>query len=840
MEKLLQTGNLWLILAVVGVLTVPGQAQAFDSMDKSMGSLFATARLTAQAADSVVQITDIRLEVTETGLQILLETAEGELTAPTTSISGNALIAEISNATLAGAGFEQFEPTEEIAVVQVTELPGNQVQVVITGADAPPMAEINSTTAGLALNLTPGIAQAGAVDDPLRLVVTGEEGSDYFEPNASTATRTDTPLRDIPQSIQVIPREVLEDQQVISLSDALRNASGVQLTQRSFGEVFVIRGFSNPVTLRDGLRLVQPGNTDVGFQEISNLESIEVLKGPASILFGAIQPGGVINLVTKKPLSEPFYEVGVRAGNREFIEPRIDLSGPLTEDGSLLYRLNAFYRRADSYRDFETDEERLFIAPTLQWNISDRTDLTLSLEYADEQRPSDNGLVAVGDEVADVPFDRVLQELDDIQERETLRISADFEHRFSDNWTLRNAFVYNRSDTKEAYAPSFLSPVDPVTGDTTLNYFFVDPSISETYELQTNVVGEFNTGAIKHKLLFGADLFRYETDEQGRLDFFNPIPFNIFNPVYGTVPRTDPSTLNVFVDRSIQNESLGVYLQDQIDLSEQLKVLLGVRYDTIENKTIGNPAPGVPGDVTTQNEEAVTPRVGLVYQPIEDISLYGSYSRSFVPNTATTVSGDFLDPEEGEQFEIGIRAEALDGNLAANLAFFHLTKQNVATTDPDNPFFSIAIGEQRSQGIELDVAGEILPGWNIIANYAYTDADITEDNNGNEGNRLGGVPEHSFNVWTNYEIQTGSLEGLGLGLGFNYVGERIGDNANSFNVDDYFLTNAAVFYKKDNWQTALNFRNLFDVDYIAGTGGGRFFVSPGEGFTVIGSLSVRF
>ena len=200
-----------------------------------------------------------------------------------------------------------------------------------------------------------------------------------------------------------------------------------------------------------------------------------------------------------------------------------------------------------------------------------------------------------------------------------------------------------------------------------------------------------------------------------------------------------------------------------------------------------------------------------------------------------------IQPERGEQFEIGARAELLEGRLTANLALFDITKENVATADPDNFGSSVATGEQRSRGVELDIAGEILPGWNIIANYAYTDAEITSDNRGNEGNRLTGVPENNINLWTTYDIQNGPLEGLGFGLGVNYVTERFGDTANTFAADDYFLTNAAVSYKRDNWRAALNIRNLFDVDFIESAGRTRLIgIGPGEPFTLIGSFSVEF
>ncbi|MGD1901857.1 MAG: TonB-dependent siderophore receptor [Geitlerinemataceae cyanobacterium] len=202
--------------------------------------------------------------------------------------------------------------------------------------------------------------------------------------------------------------------------------------------------------------------------------------------------------------------------------------------------------------------------------------------------------------------------------------------------------------------------------------------------------------------------------------------------------------------------------------------------------------------------------------------------------------GDLLDPERGEQFEIGARAELLDGSLVTNLAVFDIEKRNIALTDSLNPGFSIDVGSQRSFGVELDVIGEILPGWNVVANYAYIDAEITEGEAGTEGNRPNNIPEHNFNIWTNYTLQSGPLEGLSFGLGGNFLSERFGDAANSFEFDSYFLTNAAISYKRDNWRAALNFRNIFDIDYIEASLDNRGTIYPGAGFTAIGTLSVEF
>jgi iron complex outermembrane recepter protein len=228
-----------------------------------------------------------------------------------------------------------------------------------------------------------------------------------------------------------------------------------------------------------------------------------------------------------------------------------------------------------------------------------------------------------------------------------------------------------------------------------------------------------------------------------------------------------------------------------------------------------------------------------VYQPTKEISLYGSYSQSFTPSTVRAFNGNPLKPERGEGYEVGVKADLDRGRLFATLAYFDIAKQNVATSDPNNPLFSIATGEQRSRGLELDVTGQIAPGWNLIASYAYTDARVSRDNLIPVGNRLLGVPENSLSLWTTYQIQQGNLQGLGAGFGFNYVGDRQGDLNNTFNLGSYFLTNAALFYRRDNWKAAINFKNIFNVDY-SNSPFTNTRIDVGEPFTVVGSLAVEF
>lgn len=785
----------------------------------------------------VIKITGVKLNPSPTTLEVILETATGTTFNLVNRTEDKIWIAEIDGAVLAlpdGRGFNVANPAEGISSVRITQLDKQKIQVRVVGLETIPNVVVKSNQPS---------AKAAEPEEPEEgeeeLVVTGDRLPEYRVPTASSATKTDTPLRDIPSAIQVIPRQVIEDQQAIRPEEAFRNVSGVSASGAGEGAGLSVnlRGFGNAPVLLDGFRqfgAVGLQNT----QETANLERIEILKGPSSILYGEIQPGGLINLVSKQPLADPFYGAELQVGNRAFVRPRIDFSGPLTEDKGLLYRVNALFERGDSFRDFTTDNRRLFIAPTLTWKIDQKTDLTLQLEYLDIRQPFDTGLVADGNRVVDVPRDRIVNEPDDFVENKTLNVGYNFEHRFNENWKLRNSFRYLSKNILEEFAFPF--EFDAATGIVTRNFGGFDIDV-ESYSLQTNLIGTVKTGSVKHTLLFGVDLNQSVDNTFAAFDFLNPLPLDIFNPIYGTTIRPDFRATDTFVDRRIQERRLGLYFQDQIEILKNLKVVAGLRYDTVETKSRNNPTILTPEAFeVTQNDSALTPRVGIVYQPIKEVSLYGSYSQSFAPSTESSSNGNILEPERGEGWEVGVKAEVLDGKLAATLAYFDITKQNVATPDPNNPFFNISAGEQRSRGVELDVIGQILPGWNVIASYAYTDTEVTKDTLIPIGNRLPGIPQHSANLWTTYEIQKGDLKGLGFGIGFNYASTREGDVNNSFQLDSYFLTNAAIFYKRDRYKFALNFKNIFNVAYESGTPFSSTRIDVGEPFTVIGSFSVEF
>ncbi len=497
------------------------------------------------------------------------------------------------------------------------------------------------------------------------------------------------------------------------------------------------------------------------------------------------------------------------------------------------------YSRRDGFRDFDQEFEQFFIAPVLAWEINDRTNLSLELQLSDREQPWDFGTIAFEDEVIDTPRDRIFNEPDDFLRRDFLSIRFALDHQFSDDWSIRSAFRFSDSSV---FSDRLSVPLefDRATGLLS-RVFALDDFDSQNFALQTNVVGEFATGSVEHTLLFGVDLSRTNTSQFASASF-TPFPINVFNPNYG-VSRPNLDTL--LFDQDTEEDRLGIYLQDQIELIESLTLVLGLRYDTVEQRTDNIPTLFYSGGDTNQSDDALTPRVGVVYQPMEDLSLYASYSQSFNPNDGVAVDGNPFEPERGEGFEAGIKTELFDGGLLATLAYFDITKQNVLTGDPNFPGLgvSIATGEQQSRGFEFDLTGQILPGWNIIASYAYTDAEVAEDNTIPEGNQLTGIPLNSASLWTTYEIQSGDLQGLGFGIGFNYIGQRQGDLENSFELDSYFLTNAAVFYQPGNWRFALNFRNLFDVEYTNSRGqfGSRTSAGlPGDPFTVVGSISVSF
>ncbi|MEM8779298.1 MAG: TonB-dependent siderophore receptor [Cyanobacteria bacterium P01_G01_bin.49] len=799
---------------------------------------------------NLTSITGIKIDRTNKGLKVIL-TTEGQRLVPIIFPEGNNLVIDILDATLAPAikdGFAKTNPAPGIKQVKLTKLDESIVRLTIAGEIQTPSAEIiPSQENSVVLNIVTTSTVQTEIDEEIEIIVTDEVEDNYYVPNTRTATRTDIPLRDLPQSVQIIPQKVIEDRQAISLEEIATNSSGVIFSGNNLGRGadIAIRGFNRSAILRDGFRVYN--RAAQGIPEIANLERVEIVKGPASVVFGESEPGGLINLVSKQPLSEPFYNLQLQLGNDTFVRLPFDLSGSLTEDASLKYRLNTLYQSEDSFRDFDNGFERFFVAPTLAWQIADSTDLSFNLEYTHEIRPIDSGTATIDGEPANIPREQILNNPSDKGEREFINTGYTFEHRFNEDWKIRNAFRYisNNYDTDDdTLAIPFL--IDENTGIVT-STFVQEERAEDSFTLYTNVEGDFATGKIKHNLLLGIDINHSQTDLNTR---FDPFPLNssnpnlafidIFNPDYDAFLSPEAEAIDFFNNDDVTNNRLGIYLQDKIDLLDSLILLAGLRYDTFDQTTINN----LDNTEVSQDSDAFTPRIGIVYQPIKAISLYSNYSQSFNPQPFLynrSADGSLLEPESGEGFEVGVKAEIIPNRLSATAAYFKITKENVVTEDRFNPFAAVVIGEQQSQGIELDLTGEIQPGWNIIASYAYIDSEITEDDNPDLiGSRLPNIPENNASLWSTYEIRQGNLKGLGLGIGLNYVGERQGGLPNSFELDSYILTNAALFYNRQKWQLRLNFDNLFDVNFIeaADTSSARK-IYVGRPFVVRGSIAVQ-
>lgn len=783
----------------------------------------------------LVRVIGVKLNQTKTNLEIVLEMVDGkplQVDASKFRTEGNTLIADIPNAVLAlpdGRPFQASNLTSDVANISVTQQDASTIRVSVVGDKAPPKTEVVLKVGALAYSLNQDD------EDDEEIVVTGDRPSRYSAPNASTATRTNTPIRDVPQSIQVIPRQVLQDQNVIELREALKNVSGVALESSaftSFATQFRSRGFL--LSPNNGNVFVNGIRNRFRFQnDTANVEQIEVLKGPASVLYGQSEPGGIINITTKQPLKDPFYGAELTLGNFNYYRAAIDFSGPINDKKTVLYRLNTAYLNTGSFVDY-IDIERALVAPTIRFQISDRTSLIIESEHQSNSIPDYDGIPAVGSVLRN-PFGEIpkSRNIDDplLKKQNYFSTMAGyrFQQQFSEDWMLRNAFRIELARTDEG----IVSPVLLANNRTVSRTAFLGETFGKYYTVQTDLVGTIRTGNIKQDVLFGVEWFHgsqsvYRTTAR--------LPnLDLFNPVY---QRPDIPFRTVAIDQFSREAFVGIYAQDLISFGEQFKVLLGGRFD-IALQSIQN-------DVLRRNfdgeDTAFSPRVGLVYQPIKEVSLYAGWTRSFIPVSAASLSagGAPFDPSTGEQFEVGIKTELFDRRLSATLAAYQITRKNILVPDPANPVFNIQIGEQESKGVEFDIAGEVLPGLNLIASYAFTDSEFTRDSRpAFRGTSPNNVPRHSASFRANYEIQTGSLKGFGIGTGIFFVGDRYGDLANTFTLPSYVRNDLALYYRQKNWRVSLNIKNLFNIDFYE-SARDRNAVFPGEPFTVQGTVSVQF
>ena len=652
----------------------------------------------------------------------------------------------------------------------------------------------------------------------------------YRATRSSSATKTDTAIRDIPQSISVIPVSVLNDLGSISVERALDFAGGVS-KQNNFGGLtlyeYSVRGFTTSEFYQDGFSANRgyPSTPDV-----ASIERIEVLKGPAASLYGRGDPGGTVNIVTKKPRPEAFATLHTSAGSWDRYRTALDVNTPLDEDGNVLSRVNLAVEDGQSFRD-HVDRERVFVAPSFSWQLNPDTTLLVESEFVRHRSTFDRGIVAPNNVWSGVSRSTFLGEPNDgdIDNHNNL-LQAALEHHLNDAWKLRLASHY-----KQGKLWGFASEARALNADGhTVNrrYRERDNDWHDSIT-QLELRGLFNTGPWQHELLIGSEYENYRKNERVTTIAGSPYAVDIDQPVYG---QPKPGGARSGTDFFEHVESRALNLQDQILFTDTLRGMLGARLERFEQGIDDHTR----NTTNRQQHDALTQRAGLLYQLTPEIGLFANASTSFKPNNGLDAAGRSFDPEEGIGYEIGIKSELFDDRLSSTLAAFHIEKKNVLALDPGTDT-SRAMGKARSQGFDLQVAGQVTDAVRVIGAFAYIDAEVTEgDKVIPTGSRILGVAKHSGSLLGVYAFQDGRLRGSDLGAAFTYVGDRSGEAGSDFQLPAYHTVDLLAHYKaSDNVTVGLNLNNVFDEKYFERSYS-NYWVNPGEprNFTVSLTLTL--
>ncbi|TLD69494.1 TonB-dependent siderophore receptor [Phragmitibacter flavus] len=683
------------------------------------------------------------------------------------------------------------------------------------------------------LIVSPALAQSPPDSTQMETVtVTASAPSDGYQATDSiTALKSNARLLETPQSVTVLTDAFIKDRDFHRLDEVLRYSAGV--STGGFYDVldsFRIRGFAaDDVTYLDGLKIT-------GFSspmELWGLERVEVVKGPASTLYGGASLGGLINMVSKRPQPDAFTEFTLGGGSYNLFTSGLDVNRPLSKNVSA--RVNAFYRENESFVD-HVEYQRIFVAPSLTWKMGPDTSLTIltSYKYTDEifRLP----LVAHGtvlpNKNGQIPHDRFIGIPGKSQGVQGWLGTAgyEFNHQFNDIVSLRQNL---RASWSNLHRIDILYPAYLDDNQRTL-YLIPPVNVIDdhfNFAVDTAVTFKFTTVKIDHHLTTGVD-YNY-VDRSFGLDGFGDgelIPFDLFSPNYQVPFRrsSDPFTISYS-----EFNQFGLYIQEQAKFFDKLTLTLGVRYDTttLDDTDLGH-----------TKDSATTPRVGLTYEFIPGVAAYASYSRSFNPQwTFTDAEGNVVDPEEGENWEAGVKTSLLDGRLTASLAVYQLTRENAATDDLSTPYplDSFAAGEQRARGVELESAINLAPGWDFIFAYSYTETEILKDSLLPVGGRTLGVPDHNINAWLKYTVQSGPLRGFGLGIGGRYLTSQAGSAYNTFDLPAYGIVDAALYYERKNFSAQINFNNVLDKRHFVGSYD-ELYVLPGQPFNMSASITMKF
>jgi iron complex outermembrane receptor protein len=703
------------------------------------------------------------------------------------------------------------------------------------------------SSALIGATLTPFVAFADPASEEAKaetIVVTAQR----------QAYRADIPLKLTPQSVDILEADTLEEVGITRLSDAL-DLSASMARQNNFGGLwdnFAVRGFAGDENLPSGY-LVNGFNAGRGFggpRDIVGIERIEILKGPSAAVFGRGEPGGAVNLVTKKPKFETEGAIGLALGSFDKVRVDGDWTGPLND--AFAVRLNGFYEQSNSFRDtLETKRSGVF--PSAQWRITPKTSLTYEGEITRQELPFDRGVVSLNNKLDVVPASRFLGEPGDGPlEADATGHQLQLQHDFDDSWSLLVGAGYRATDLQGFSTEAELATARQrlfVDGQTLSRQRRFRDYEAEHTVYRAEISGRFETGALEHRLLAGFDYDQFSNDQlflrvrppsvAGNPSAAAGNVINIFNPIYGQFPLPTPGPQTNRLD---EQEAWGFYIQDQVKLSDRLHIRLGGRYDDFSADGLNR----ANNTSTSFSETKFSPQAGFVFEATDVITFYGTYGQGFRANSGTDFAGKAFAPEESESFELGSKITLLDGDLEATIAVFSMTKTNIITADPVNAGFSLAIGEAESRGLEVDVTAELPGELDLRISYAYVAAQVAKDGLDpnfaaliRKGDRLINVPQHTLSALVSKEYEVGGRE-LEIGGGVLFVGERLGETATAFELPAYTtLRLFATYDLTDDLELSAQVTNLADTDFYTNSFS-RLWVAPGAPRNVTVALRYSF
>lgn len=660
---------------------------------------------------------------------------------------------------------------------------------------------------------------------------------------SATATKTDTPIQKVPQSISVVTAEEMALHQPKSVKEALSYTPGVAVGTRGASNTYdylIIRGFAadgqSQNNYLNGLKMQGNFYNDAVIDPYM-LERAEVMRGPVSVLYGKSNPGGLLNMVSKRPTTEPLKEVQFKMGTDSLFQTGFDFSDALDDDGVYSYRLTGLARSANAQQQ-GAEEQRYAIAPSFTWRPNDKTNFTFLSYFQNEPETGYYGWLPKEGTVSKLPNgSRLPTDFNEGADNNTYSrnekmVGYSFDHEFNDTFTVRQNLRYaqNKVSQKSVYGYGMCSdPLytkDPANSpcasipqsdwDHTLTRQYVDDNEKlQNFSVDTQLQSTFATGSLDHTLLTGVDYMRMRNDINSWFGWAGSVaPSDIYNLDrsdfdFGSHPGPGAAyrVLN-------KQEQTGLYAQDQMQWDKVL-VTLGGRYDWAKQDSLNR----VSGVLDSRDDRQFTWRGGVNYLFDNGVTPYFSYSESFEPNSQVGESGNIFAPSKGKQYEAGVKYVPSDRPIVLTGAVYQLTKTNNLMADPNGSIWSVEGGEIRSRGVEIEAKAALSASVNVVGSYTYTDAEYTTDTN-YKGNTPAQMPKHMASLWGDYTLYDGALSGLTLGTGVRYTSSSYGDPANSFKVGSYTLVDALVRYDlarvgMAGSNVALHVNNLFDREYVA-------------------------